>query len=130
MEDEFEVPVVEPVKNKRGGHAQVRTAELGSDPRTKRAQLRSTMCSGFCLFFQERKMSGRFTGWGPVTHCQVSIISLRSSFPPVASFDTICKLCGRNIENPDEDSDVFRPSKRIAAEIFLEDTFFPLVCAR
>ena len=31
---------------------------------------------------------------------------LSTAFPQVASFESICKLCGRNIENPDNDSDV------------------------
>ena len=31
---------------------------------------------------------------------------LGDTFPPVASFDAICKLCARNMDNLDEDSDV------------------------
>ena len=47
--------VPEPIKKKRGGHAQVRTAVLGADPRTKRAQLRSSMLQGFYLFFSGKE---------------------------------------------------------------------------
>ena len=103
VEDEF---VAEPVKKKRGGHAQVRTAELGSDPRTKRAQLRSTMRPGFCLCFSGKNVRTLLSCYALPGIDDLRYEYLGSSFPPVPTFDTICKFSGRNIENPDEDSDV------------------------
>ena len=110
LDEEWEIPVAEPLKKKRGGHAQVRTAELGTDPRTKRAQLRSAMLPGFYLCFSGKKSVKTLHKLGSC-YALPGIDYLRyeylgEAFPSVATFDTICKLCGRNITNPDADSDV------------------------
>ena len=55
VEEETEAPIVEPVKKKRGGHAQIRTAELGTDPRAKRAQIRSSLRPGYYLCYSGKK---------------------------------------------------------------------------
>ena len=94
VEEEFEVQVAEPVKTKRGRHAQIRTAELGSDPRAKRAQLRSTMRSGFYLCFSGKKNVRTLHRLGSC-YALPSVDYLRyeyylgSSVPPVASFDCL-----------------------------------------
>ena len=102
---ELEVLVEEQVRKKHGGHAQIRTAELGADPRTRRAQLRATMQPGFYLLkVKTLPMLGSCYALPGVDYLQFEYLGL--SFPPVASFDIICRSCGRNIDNPDEDSDV------------------------
>ena len=70
LEDSIMAPFVED-KKKRGGHAQVRMAELGSDPRTKRTELRSSLRKGFYLCFSVKEASAHFTGWAHVMRCLV-----------------------------------------------------------
>ena len=96
VEEETEAPIAEPVKKKRGGHAQSRTAELGTDPRAKRAQIRSSMRPGYYLCYSGKKNVKTLLKLGLVTLC------LGNTFPSVASLDTICKLSRRNLDNPDE----------------------------
>ena len=92
------VPPSEPAKKKRGGHAQVRTAELGADPRSRRAELRSSMRQGHYLCFSGKKgirtlhRLGSCYALPGVDYLRYEYLG--DAFPPVASFDAICKLCG------------------------------------
>ena len=85
-------------------------AQLGTDPRAKRAQMLFYATRLLPLLFLERRTSRLFTNSGLASLCLESTIGstifLGNTFPSVASFDTICKLCGRNLDNPDWNSDV------------------------
>ena len=68
------------------------------------------MYQGFYSCFSGKKASLHFTDWAHVVRCLVWITYVMNTwlryFPPVAQFESICKLCGRNMKNPDDDSDV------------------------
>ena len=87
--DQEVLPPSEPAKRDVGEHAQVRTAEVGADPRAKRAELPSSMRPGFYLCFSGQKGIRALHRFGScyallgIDHLRYE--NLGATFPPVAS---------------------------------------------
>ena len=85
-------------KKRRGGHALVRTEELGCDPRARREAIRATMQPGFYLCYSGKRSVRTLHKLGACYALPgidyVKFEYLGTDFPS-GSFDVICKLCAR-----------------------------------
>ena len=106
LEEHQEVPYVEeesePViteleaKRKRGGHAQVRTQELGTDPRARRQEIRASLRPGFYVCYSGKKSIRTLHKLG-LCYALPDVDYIRYEYMgtdfPAGAFDVICKLC-------------------------------------
>ena len=96
----------EPPKKKRGGQAAARTEKLGDDPRLNRSIIRASLAPGFYVCFSGKRNIRTLHKLGLCYALpEVDYIHYEyagSTLPPVAAYDTVCKLCARkNILNAD-----------------------------
>ena len=119
LEEHQEVPYIEEdsghvitepkAKRKRGGHAQVRTQELGTDPRARRQEIRASLRPGFYVCYSGKKSIRTLHKLG-MCYALPDVDYIRYEYMgtdfPAGAYDVICKLCSRkNIANPDDGSD-------------------------
>ena len=96
-------------KKRRGGHALVRTQELGQDPRARREAIRSTLHPGFYLCYSGKRSVRTLHKLGACYALPgidyVKFEYVGTDFPS-GSFDVICKLRARkDVEKQVDDSD-------------------------